>query len=77
MRMDGEQIEDGICALTMLDRVGRRSDQEALALAIFKGRSAYFEMTLQLQTEARGASPLFVSILDGLRTRLRSLGARV
>lgn len=77
MGIDSEQLEDGICALTMLDQVGRRSDQEALALAIFRGRTAYFEMTLQLHTEASSASPLFVSIMDGLRTRLRSLGAKV
>ncbi len=77
MRIDGEQLEDGICALTMLDQVGRRSDQEALALAIFRGRTAYLEMTLQLRAGPGNASPLFLSIMDGLRMRLYSLGSRV
>lgn len=77
MPIDSEELEDGICALTMLEQVGKRSDQEAVALAIFRGRTAYFDMTLQLHSGAHGASPLFVSVMEGLRTRLRSLGARV
>ncbi|HTX41702.1 MAG TPA: hypothetical protein VMD25_07725 [Acidobacteriaceae bacterium] len=77
MRIDHEELEDGICALTMLDRVGRRSDQEAVALAILRGRTAYFEMSLQLRDGNGRATPLFLSILDSLRARLYSLGARV
>ncbi len=77
MPVNGEQVQDAICALNMLDQVGKRSDQEAIALAVFKGRAAYIEMTLQLRTAPDSVSPLFVSLMDGLRARLRFLGARV